>query len=388
MIRSRRAHEQGVTSLVIVVFSILLLVTMTVSFMQIMVSEQTRTDDAELSQGAYDSALAGVEDGKRVLTACQSAGFDPRAESCQAINNASCTTVSDAGLVNTEVNGEVYLKTNATGSNGTDFQQAYTCVIIRQQTSDYRGTLAQADSSVVVPLKSVAPFAKVQLFWRIPGIRAIDIDATPLFNLPILFDWNITPLQPRPALLRAQLIQYTNGSLSSADFDSDGNGHTLYLYPKQLSSAPALDFAADVRRSGAQVPRPAACPVGGTLPQGYHCTATIDVPSPLGGAPASRVAYLRLTSLYAPSDYMIRLVSSTGETVDFNGVQPSIDSTGRAADIFRRVDARVELIDPSDASLYPRATVDVTKNLCKVFTVSTATSDYSDGSSTCNPSSP
>ena len=66
--------------------------------------------------------------------------------------------------------------------------------------------------------------------------------------------------------------------------------------------------------------------------------------------------------------------------VDLNLVQPKIDSTGRAADVFRRVEASVELTDPNDVMLYPRATVDTTGSFCKSFVVTDNLNDYEDGS--------
>ncbi len=388
MSRIYRKYEQGVTSLVIVMFSILLLVTVTVSFMQIMINEQTRTDDSELSQGAYDSALAGVEDGKRVLAACQTASDITLVQrACDAIKAEKCTTVSDVGFATAEKNGEVYLKTTSTsGNNGKEYEQAYTCVSVRQETSDFKGTLAQADTSGIVPLKGVKPFTSIEIFWRIPGVKDTSVNSVLAgVTLPALSKWNDGLTSQRPALMRAQLIQYKSGELKSSSFDDDRNGHTLYLYPTIPAVPKSLSFFDnDKRRSGALKPQPVLC-TSFLTQQGYNCKATITLPVPIDGNAASRVAYLRLTSLYVGADYMVRLLGSDGKVVEFDGVQPSIDSTGRAADVFRRVDARVELIDPIDVSLYPRATVDITNNFCKTFTVSTLGTDYDDGTSKCKP---
>lgn len=379
-----RRYEQGVTSIIIVMFSILLLVTMTVSFMQIMLSEQIRTNDNELSQGAYDSALAGVEDGKRALAACAASGYDVNNAACIAINKHECKTVQSSGLA-AEENGEVIIKSSTSGS-GKQYQQAYTCVKVYRQTREYTGVLEQGGSSVI-SLKAVAPFEKMRIYWRVPNTFRVDASSTVSdVTLPQLSLWGSGLANPSPSLLRTQFIQYS-GSITPDQFDTDG-GRTVYLYPKRSTTIPAplqsVSLAIDDRRSGTLQPSPVLCSPT-AVNEGYHCMAEI---TSLPGDAASRVAYARLTSLYASAEFMIRLIDGTGTIVQFDGVQPSIDSTGRAADVFRRVDARVELIDPNDTMLYPRATVDITKNFCKTFTVSASTNDYDDGYATCRPTSP
>ncbi len=380
-----RRYEQGVTSIIIVMFSILLLVTMTVSFMQIMLNEQIRTNDTELSQGAYDSALAGVEDGKRALAACAAAGYNPAHAACAALSKHECTTVQDAGLAAAE-NGEVIIKTSTSGS-GRQYQQAYTCVKVYRQTRDYIGMLGEG-ASAVVPLKATAPFEKIRVYWRVPNTFRIDSSsAVADVALPMLSMWGSGLTNPAPAMMRTQFIQYSSGTIAPDQFDGDG-GRTVYLYPKRPAAIPApvqsVSLAVDSRRSGTLQPSPVLCSPT-AVNDGYHCMTEL---TSLPGDAASRVAYARLTSLYAGAEFKIRLIGATGEVVEFDGVQPSVDATGRAADVFRRVDARVELMDPNDTMLYPRATVDITKNFCKTFTVSASTSDYDDGYAVCRPTLP
>jgi hypothetical protein len=63
----------------------------------------------------------------------------------------------------------------------------------------------------------------------------------------------------------------------------------------------------------------------------------------------------------------VSLRSDLGSTVNFNGVQPVVDSTGRANDLFRRVRAHLGLGDSSFP--YPTYAVDVANDLCKNFSV-------------------
>jgi Tfp pilus assembly protein PilX len=382
-----RRYEQGATALVIVIFAVLLFVTLTVGFMKIMSLEQSRSNDSELSQGAYDSALAGVEDGKRVLAACAAS---PASAACTALAASPvCTTVSDANIVKAQPNGEVYLKTTS-GTNGTDFQQSYTCVKINRNTADYRGSL-RADESNVVPLSVASTdfFDTVHFYWYAKD-PAAPLKKPQLSNvvspsLPRYVDWDPSGNYANPPIMRLQLIQFTSNSFNPGDFDSNGASHTLYLYPNR-SGVTALGFASDNRRIGTLAPALVRCD-SDFINEGYACEATITVPDTIGmgGDMTERRAYLRVTTAYNAADYMIKL-ERAGGVVNFNGVQPSIDSTGRAADVFRRVDARVELVDPNELLLYPRATVDITQNFCKTFIVASDPGDYSAGS--CDPAKP
>ncbi len=383
--RSIRHYERGATALIIVMFSVLLFITVTVGFMNIMTKEQSRSNDDELSRGAYDSALAGVEDGKRVLAACLAGDTD----ACDALSAdpQKCTTISDAGFASAQANGEVYLKTD-TGDTG-DFQQAYTCVKISRNTPDYVAALV-SDETKIVSLQADSPFTEVALSWHTPP--AGNVYTPPTLNgnltnlsLPAYSNWSGGAAEPTPALLRVQLMQYERGNLKPSDFEDSANASTLYLYPKRDVGSTSLSFSLDGRRSGTLAPSPVRCTTNYAY-EGYACRVTLSLPNPVGSDPAdpgkNRVAYLRISSLYGPTDYRLQLENS-GAPVEFKDVQPAIDATGRAADVFRRVSARVELVDPDQSSLFPRASVDITNNFCKTFSVTNRASDYSPGS--CTP---
>jgi hypothetical protein len=105
---------------------------------------------------------------------------------------------------------------------------------------------------------------------------------------------------------------------------------------------------------------------------------TLDLPTPIGGG--DRQAYLRLSSLYNGAHFRVTL-SNNGAAEKFSGVQPIVDSTGRANDIFRRISARVNLYDFP----YPDAALDITGNLCKSFSVTDTEYFPGTGDYTCTP---
>ena len=70
----------------------------------------------------------------------------------------------------------------------------------------------------------------------------------------------------------------------------------------------------------------------------YACQVTVNI----GNIPAGLdKTYLRLTPIYTDTDFRVELLNNN-TVVEFNGVQPKVDSTGRANDKFRRVESRLE----------------------------------------------
>src|SRR5680860_82361 len=159
--------QLGAVSLFVVVFAALLITIITVSFVRIMISDQQQATTTDLSQSAYDSAQAGVEDAKRALLRYQRVcdpGGDPTA--CNtARTQISSATCNDAvkTLTDVTVSGDE-IKIQTGGTNTLD--QAYTCVKVNLDTLDYVGTLS-ANESKMIPLQAVSgsSFNTVQIEW-------------------------------------------------------------------------------------------------------------------------------------------------------------------------------------------------------------------------------
>lgn len=387
-----RTLEKGATALIVLVFSILLFTIITIGFMRAMTQDQRQANDSEQSRGAYDTTLAAIEDGKRALTRCVHQGD---AAACAAIESRACDTISAAGITDKEATvNETYIK-GVNGSDGVDYQQAYTCVKIYRNSAEYANSL-NAGESRIIPLM-VEPgtsFDTVELSWFAPiagqSTRSVTWptpDGTR--TLSTLADWTAAP-KDTPPVMRAQVMQYSQGAMKLSDFDANGGSQTLYLYPSKTGSSPtATSFALDGRRSGAQQPVLVKCTTGAPLDR-YYCHAMIAMSKAVGANAddTNRRAYLRLTSLYRDTDFRVKLRKggAAGPVVEMYDVQPAIDATGRAGDIFRRVRARVEVMDlAAEADLYPRATVDVTNNFCKMMFVTNQTNDYDAFAGSCAP---
>jgi Tfp pilus assembly protein PilX len=400
MVMLSRQKESGAVSLFIVVFAMLLITIVTLSFLRIMISDQQQASVNDLSKSALDSAQAGVEDAKRALiyyrTVCASGGV----ADCATVRTTMNSTECNQGLkdvVSVAANTEVQIQ-QTQSANDAQLNQAYTCVKMQLDTDDYLGTI-EANSSKVIPLISTGAFTRVLLEWfttddlglagtsvdlqRTPA--AVDVGGTNEQILPLLAQASWP--QTRPSVMRAQIMQYGT-SFTLSDFDDisseSSNANTLFLYPVGVSGKanPAFDTWSFADRDIRQIPTgaPLGTRCSGSLSGGgYACRVQLDLPAPIGNSAGdtTRTAYLRLSALYKSTHFRISL-----DGTQFKGVQPSIDSTGRANEQYRRVETRVDLINTNFP--FPEAALDVSGNVCKDFSVTDTLNTIPANSGTCS----
>lgn len=406
--------QSGAVSLFVVIFATLLITVITVSFLRLMINDQSQASNNDLSQSAYDSAKAGVEDAKRTLLRYQKICSEQGKDACKAlassINQAACNaalrigdvvSAADVNGIDTSVaTGEVLVQ-QTTGDRALD--QAYTCVTIQLLTDDYIGSVGVGQSKLV-PLigknkDETTDFNSVTIEWFSTEDMSQAASGSYVVSLPSasdgqpLLDQASWPAN-RPSVLRTQLMQFGVGTSTITDFDTtvdsagttQSNANTVFLYPTSAGSVSSRSFTgSDQRKATAEgdapadqrndTPLPVNC-VGNLASGGYACTTTLTLPEPVGGG--DRVAFLRVTPYYNASHFRITLAKN-GTTTQFDSVQPIIDSTGRANTLFRRVADRVDLVDTSFP--YPDGAIDLTGNLCKDFGVTDST--YIPGS--CTP---
>ncbi|MFI5212608.1 MAG: hypothetical protein ACHQTE_01445, partial [Candidatus Saccharimonadales bacterium] len=338
------------------------------------------------------SAQAGVEDGKRVLLINQSCqNLTLSGPICTLAKNAiaanKCNTIA-AVLGNNPAAKETIVQ-QSDGGRSAQLDQAYTCVEINLNTDDYKGTIS-ANQSNIIPLKGQSAFDTVELSWHsrddlTSAAGAVTFPAgSGQVTLPPAGQWGVSS----PALMRAQLMQtgtnFTLDSFNDSQAGNKSNANTLFLYPGTPfgGGTQTSSFALDARRVAGplNVPRLVACKSSFAAGDEYICTVRIAVPAPIDGNTAAPGAFLRLSALYNGTHYDLKLYK--GPTlVPFDGVQPIIDSTGRANNMFRRVQARVEL---TGNFTYPEAAVDISGSLCKNFSITDQPTDY-ENSTTCTP---
>lgn len=390
MKRNNSKSQAGAVALFTVLFATLLITVLTVGFLRLMIQEQQRAQNQDLAQSALDSATSGVEDAKRVIRKCA----EGNNVACKAIEDQQCDTVLKAQVITRP--GTSSKTTINSGDAGTesDLNQAYTCVIIDMLSPDFIGNLEE-NKSQVIPLRADGSFNKIVIEWMHKnnggggaGYSGGDVDyiETPPPSsgsaaLPQRDAWS----EYSPALLRVQTVLPPSPSktVSLAELDTSV-ASTVFLKPAIVSDvldtvdtlvSVGADRAADLGIAATpNEPASVTCSNKMYTDGSYACRATLQMVS---GEVASEspVAFLRLTSLYGATSYRVSLAKDA-TPANFDGVQPSVDSTGSASNVFRRIKSRLLIEQAAEAGLpLPDAAIDVTGNLCKDFFITDETSE-------------
>ena len=159
--------KSGAASFYVVAFSTLILVIIAASFATAIVAEITRAANDDLSQSAYDAALAGVEDAKLAFMNYQNciksgvtveSSYKPVAGSTEVtckdiiywMDHPDCDMVAHIlGRIDVAESGEVLIEETTEGTSN-EMNQAYTCALIQTNLDDYRANLTSSDSYKVV----------------------------------------------------------------------------------------------------------------------------------------------------------------------------------------------------------------------------------------------
>ena len=189
----RRAAKSlpGVASFYLVIFATLVFGIVTLSFTNIILTETQRSSSSDLSQSAYDAALAGIEDAKTLLgiyNTCKadaSGTISPFGYNCSELvsklegsgstiglfDSAPCDIVPQA-LGRTTEEGEVIIQEDYSGteSDPNALDEAYTCVKINrgEEVPKYYGYLSPNEPTRIIPMSSIdaKEAVGIKVYWE------------------------------------------------------------------------------------------------------------------------------------------------------------------------------------------------------------------------------
>lgn len=417
-------NKSGAAAFYIVAISTLILTIIAVGFAAVIISEVTRSSNDDLSQSAFDSALAGVEDAKLAFynyqncldqgtTSSSSLNNTTNSITCQDIvywmehstgnaeNNKQCDMVAhilgrigknESGDDNESgVSGVIVEESSTSGNN---MAQAYTCTYIRTSLSDYRGTLSSENTSRVVKVKldgvSADRIEKVKISWYAnDGLTDLKFNnfhsSSNADERGVVFRSLSSVPAATPPTISVQLVQ-TAPTFSLEQFEQIGadatNRATLVLVPTDdadAAGASRADNYVGVYNEGnnqisadqvvksndktvKNLPYAVYCnPDAGTE---FVCSTYVVLPRPIGDTRSDDTFMFVVSVPYGQPDTDFALEfycggESCGTAVAnqeedevlpptqarLKGVQIAIDSTGRANDLFRRVETRMDSTD-------------------------------------------
>ncbi len=370
-------RESGLVSILTVILFMIFASILVVGFIKIMADEQRQAADNDLSASALTAAQSGVEDAKRVILYCLGSGLNvSEANQCNNIFASGratdpCDSFKNGAKGLFQSMGIQYnLSTNEAIVGNSDFNQYYTCLSVTEDPSEVTKTVTSTQSEFI-PLNVNGTYNSIVVNWfetsNTWGQRphATGTDFTTLGN------WQDMSGNRRPPVLRVQVIPYpVSGGINLDTVEQ--NSDAFFLVPATgAATTSSIDRTLDSRnapgfeRTSATIPLAYTDCDTGASTTGYDCSMKIS-----GFNPTTERYYIRLSLLYGSStNVKVSAVDATGTAQTFNNVQYVIDVTGRANDVYRRVQAKVS---PSSAAAYPEYAVDTAQMLCKHIVVADA----------------
>ena len=443
----KEGTREGATSFVMVMFFSMLLGIIMVGFISIMLSNIMSSTNYDLSQSAYDSSLAGVEDAKIMLLKFNNCVIHSNAsnvsncdritrvltnndagEDCNIVGKAlGRISENDNGIYETPIQSTYVSGDNSAKNFSNSLDQAYTCVKVDTDVDEYLGTISKDSDFKVIPIRTSfsvkgnsgqdtpSPVKYIEISWfnktdyeKATGKNSIRTSFRNMGDVANGFlnkrtgnnvKNSFTKDSTYSPSIQLGLIQSAVGGFTIKSFetskDSSTNRGMLLLRPYEQGSTmgktvirngintgfagSAISGSEDWGANLNAVNSPVEVHCGNTVegPTGvfsnneYACSAIIELPTAIsansngrlssGAAASDNMRYLTLTTPYEGIDtsFSIKMYGNSDgncyfddagnpnncEVKQFAGVQTRVDSTGRANDLFRRVEARVLLID-------------------------------------------
>jgi len=347
----KKLNQQGAVAMIsVVIFSIILSI-LVAAYARTVVSQQRQAVNYDLSTRAYYAAESGVQDAIRLIK-------DTGGNNYASEGKDSCPPPSGYG-----------------DFNGSGDMLGYTCQLIDSNAPSLPIQTGQ-DTSFLTRVQPIdfnsTDNGELTVTWRVADQDESSnyVGRTPDTKLfPPTTEWQDDSGAPVYPVLRLSFVQIPN-----APFGRDAIKQYVYFLNPTNGDAEAADLPADLtsRQSEESVVRNARC-------DGNGCSATFNVDGSLFNG---KQIYMVYHSLYGNVVGEATLRSG-GKEKTFKGVA-TIDVTGRAGDVFRRVKQTVNVEAGSGAqggqtvlsSYFDSSGLIVGDGICKFFTVGTTPSQY------------
>lgn len=407
--------KQGAASIYMVVVCALLFSVITAGFVVLMVNENSKSGENDLSQSAYQSSLVGAEDMKLAIQkyyACigRSDGDCPNIKTAMdaiqknADNGDICSdNIKNLAIIlhgnNSYSDDNGMLIQENINDSDESIIQAYTCVGVNLNPTDYLATLTQSSPQRLIPLNTkgrnndvkyvkISWYSTSNLGQSTTQFSNIDNNSNrPIFKSADNDGIGIPPVlavqlyQAKENFSVSDLNSSTGENTSSTDFSNLNNRGIFWLIPSDLDTPPSSENNSDfydyyksytigenvlkqqafidsnkhsnsVVHDGFPVRCAKNTEMGGL---GYSCSTYIEIPEIGMSIDRSKEYGTFLLSLSLPyqqpdADIKVEMFedyNNNDTIIAYDQVQVLVDSTGRANDVYSRTESRIEFYDSS-----------------------------------------
>lgn len=333
----KRNNQTGLVSFMVTMILTLVITLVVMGFTQVANRNRREALDRQLSTQAFYAAESGVNNAIGIINSRMAAGLPVQPQDDCDTGPYTTTPVLSASP-----------------------RVEYTCIFVSPTVPDLESSPTTA-SSVVLPLDltdkaggALPPSASVDIEFTWAVAAGADPNPTSCSSSGV-FPQNNAANQCGYGLLRVDLMQMNafNSAVSAAN-----NTKTFFMQPVSSTPGNLVSISNFGNPRGYIVP--ASCTTAAQT-----CRAVIRV----SGSAKTPLNYTaRITTLYRDTP---RLVvdgrTASGTNAWFKNAQASIDVTGKAQDVLRRVKVRVPLGDFGTDNL-PNGGVHSVSDVCKRFT--------------------
>jgi hypothetical protein len=332
-------NQSGMMSFIVALIIMMLLSLIVFAFARLAQREQRQTLDRQLNTQAFYAAESAINDAVTALRTYPILA-DEDHDQCTGPNSFVAKANALGAGLNPVIDGPI----------------GYSCLLVDSSLPELNYKQVSTSASVAVPIKSAGgtPITQLEVSWEDSAQKTPNLSGCP--GAPNLFPDN-WPASCEIGVLRLELLPFT-GAKSRDDLVRQRA--IAFLSPQSGGPAGLSFSAAAVDNQGAR--QMGNCNGAGPGPRRCTLRITLD-----GAAANMNVGYLRMRSIYRPTEVTIRAFGAAGQ-LELTGAQIEIDATGRANDILKRIKVSRPLIE--DGDLFPEFALQSKSTQCKRMAVS------------------
>jgi hypothetical protein len=323
-------NQSGLVSIIITMILIFVMSLIVMSFFRVSQRNQRQALDRQLNTQAFYAAESGINDAKRLIDNAVSGGNPiPEKSDCGQM----------PGLPDQTINEGI----------------GYSCLLIDPSPGSLSYDLIEKGTSKVVNIERSTAFNTITVAWEENGVSSPVFDGCPsgpnIGSFPSVWHTDCSA-----GIMRIDLVPIPSTPFSRNDLIN--NTMTGFFVPIAGIGVSNFDFSSARGMNNQGAVRLTRCNAA-NAPR--RCRIRIDI----NITPTQSRYMARFTPLYKNASLTICSPNCEAPE-DLIGEQVVIDSTGRSADILKRLQARVRL--SAAQSVFPVNALETSESICKRFT--------------------